>query len=79
MAYLESTRDMRESQLPDDVIWEDVMMIMRQQINQLAGCTNEAVREPRVGTRVLQIDGYRDVARMKAGSAQTIQMFEYLY
>ncbi|QPC84299.1 class I SAM-dependent methyltransferase [Phototrophicus methaneseepsis] len=43
MAYLESTRDMRESQLPDDVIWEDVMMIMRQQINQLIKHLGELV------------------------------------
>jgi len=35
MRYLESTRDLRDKQLPDDVVWEDVMMIMRQQINQL--------------------------------------------
>lgn len=35
IAYLESTRQTREPQLPDDVAWEDVMMIMRQQITQL--------------------------------------------
>jgi len=35
MAYLESTRDLREASLPADVVWDDVMMIMRQQINQL--------------------------------------------
>lgn len=35
MAYLESTRDLREDSLPDDVTWEDVMMVMRQQIIQL--------------------------------------------
>ena len=43
MAYLESTRDMREPQLPDDVVWEDVMMIMRQQINQLIKHLGELV------------------------------------
>lgn len=35
IAYLESKRDSREPQLPDDVVWEDVMMIMRQQVTQL--------------------------------------------
>ncbi len=35
MAYLESTRIMREPHLPDDVAWDDVMLIMRQQITQL--------------------------------------------
>jgi ubiquinone/menaquinone biosynthesis C-methylase UbiE len=35
MQYLESTRSLREAQLPDDVAWDDVMMIMRQQINHL--------------------------------------------
>ena len=33
--YLESTRNMREPQLPDDVLWDDVMLIMRQQITHL--------------------------------------------
>lgn len=43
MAYLESTRDLREAQLPTDVAWEDVMMIMRQQVNQLIKHLNELV------------------------------------
>jgi SAM-dependent methyltransferase len=35
MQYLESTRSMREPQLPEDVAWDDVMLIMRQQITHL--------------------------------------------
>lgn len=35
MSYLESTRLLREPQLPPDVLWEDVMLIMQQQINHL--------------------------------------------
>lgn len=35
MAYLESTREMREPQLPTDVAWDDVMAIMRQQVTHL--------------------------------------------
>lgn len=33
--YLESMRDLRQESLPDDVAWEDMMLIMRQQITQL--------------------------------------------
>lgn len=33
--YLESMRDLRQQSLPDDVAWEDMMLIMRQQITQL--------------------------------------------
>jgi SAM-dependent methyltransferase len=43
MAYLESTRDLREGQLPNDVEWDDVMVIMRQQINQLVKHLGELV------------------------------------
>lgn len=35
MRYIETTRYSQESQLPDDVAWEDVMMIMQQQIHHL--------------------------------------------
>lgn len=43
MAYIESTRDMREGALPPDVEWDDVMVIMRQQINQLVKHIGELV------------------------------------
>lgn len=35
MAYLDSMRDLRQHSLPDDVNWDDMMLIMRQQISQL--------------------------------------------
>lgn len=36
MAYLESTRSLREPQLPEGIAWESVMMVVREQIkNQL--------------------------------------------
>ncbi|MDX1994333.1 MAG: class I SAM-dependent methyltransferase [bacterium] len=41
--YLESTRAMREPQLPRDVAWDDVMMIMRQQITHLINHLGELV------------------------------------
>lgn len=43
MAYLESTRDLREPQLPSDVAWDDVMVIMRQQITHLINHLGELV------------------------------------
>ncbi len=41
MDYLESTRNLREPQLPQDVNWDDVMMIMRQQITHLVNHLGE--------------------------------------
>lgn len=35
LAYLESMRDLRQHDLPDDVSWDDMMLIMQQQITQL--------------------------------------------
>ena len=35
MAYLESMRDLRQHSLPADVSWDDMMLIMRQQMTQL--------------------------------------------
>ena len=35
MAYLDSMRDLRQHSLPEDVNWDDTMLIMRQQITQL--------------------------------------------
>lgn len=43
MEYLESTRPLREPQLPEDVHWDDVMMIMRQQITHLVNHLGELV------------------------------------
>lgn len=57
MAYLESTRDLRESALPEDVIWEDVMMIMRQQINQLIKHLGELVINKYLGVLLASDDG----------------------
>lgn len=35
MDYLESMRDLRQHDLPDDVSWDDMMLIMQQQMSQL--------------------------------------------
>lgn len=52
MAYLESMRDLREPQLPPDVLWDDVMMIMRQQITQLVKHLGELVINKQSGVLV---------------------------
>lgn len=57
MAYLESTRDLREPSLPEDVIWDDVMMIMRQQINQLIKHLGELVINKYLGVLIASDDG----------------------
>lgn len=49
MTYLESTRDLRQSTLPQDVDWDDVMVIMRQQINQLVKHLGELVINKQAG------------------------------
>ncbi|MCY3864214.1 MAG: class I SAM-dependent methyltransferase, partial [Chloroflexi bacterium] len=35
LEYLESMRDLRQHDLPDDVSWDDMMLIMQQQMTQL--------------------------------------------
>lgn len=57
MTYLESTRDLREASLPEDVVWEDVMMIMRQQINQLIKHLGELVINKQAGVLIASDDG----------------------
>lgn len=57
MAYLESTRDLRESSLPSDVVWDDVMMIMRQQINQLVKHLGELVINKLAGVLIASDNG----------------------
>ncbi len=57
MAYLESMRDLREPQLPPDVLWDDVMMIMRQQISQLVKHLGELVINKQSGVLIATNSG----------------------
>jgi 2-polyprenyl-3-methyl-5-hydroxy-6-metoxy-1,4-benzoquinol methylase len=57
MAYLESTREMREGNLPADVEWDDVMVIMRQQINQLVKHLGELVINKQNGVLLASNEG----------------------
>jgi SAM-dependent methyltransferase len=43
LAYLESTRSVREPQLPEEVSWNDVMLIVREQVNRLLDHFGELV------------------------------------
>jgi SAM-dependent methyltransferase len=43
VAYLESWRPLREAQLPRDVAWEDVMLVMREQIARVINHFGELV------------------------------------
>ncbi len=52
MKYLESTRAMREPQLPDDVEWDDVMMIIRQQLTHLIHHLGELVIQKLTGVLI---------------------------
>jgi SAM-dependent methyltransferase len=43
MAYLESWRPLREPQLPREVVWDDVMLVMREQITRVINHFGELV------------------------------------
>ncbi len=43
LSYLESTRSVREPQLPSEVSWNDVMLIVREQVNRLLDHFGELV------------------------------------
>jgi 2-polyprenyl-3-methyl-5-hydroxy-6-metoxy-1,4-benzoquinol methylase len=43
MLYLESTRPMREPQLPEGILWDDVMVIVREQLTRLLEHFGEVV------------------------------------
>jgi SAM-dependent methyltransferase len=57
MEYLETTRSLREPQLPEGVNWDDVMMIMRQQISHLINHLGELVINKLTGVLVATDSG----------------------
>ncbi len=73
MAYLESTRSLREPQLPEEVVWEDVMAIMRQQINHLINHLGELVINKLSGVLVATDSGafIEKFARIRTETAPT--------
>lgn len=57
IAYLESTRTLREPQLPEGVAWDDVMMIMRQQVTHLIDHLGELIVDKLTGVLVASDSG----------------------
>jgi hypothetical protein len=57
LAYLESTRSVREPQLPPEVSWDDVMLIVREQVNRLLDHFGELVINKLAGVLVATDQG----------------------
>jgi SAM-dependent methyltransferase len=57
LAYLESSRSVREPQLPADVAWDDVMLIVREQVNRLLDHFGELVINKLTGLLVATDQG----------------------
>jgi SAM-dependent methyltransferase len=57
MAYMESTRSVREPQLPAGVLWDDVMLIVREQVNRLIEHFGELVINKLAGVLVATDQG----------------------
>jgi SAM-dependent methyltransferase len=57
MAYLESTRSVREPQLPPGVDWNDVTLLVREQINRLLDHFGELVINKLTGTLIATDQG----------------------
>lgn len=57
LAYLESTRSVREPQLPNGVLWDDVMLIVREQVNRLIEHFGELVINKLAGVLIATDSG----------------------
>ncbi|MBZ0285370.1 MAG: class I SAM-dependent methyltransferase [Anaerolineae bacterium] len=57
LAYLESTRSVREPQLPPGISWDDAMMIVREQINRLIDHFGELVINKLAGVLIATDQG----------------------
>ena len=43
MAYIESMRSLREPQLPETILWDDLMLVMREQVSRVLSHFGELV------------------------------------
>ena len=57
MAYLESTRSIREPQLPETIHWDDLMLVMREQISRVLNHFGELVVNKVTGVLVASDEG----------------------
>lgn len=71
--YLESTRSVREPQLPAGVSWDDVMLIVREQINRLIDHFGELTINKLSGVLVATDEGdfMREYLELQAKAANT--------
>lgn len=57
MAYLESTRSIREPQLPDTIHWDELMLVMREQISRVLNHFGELIVTKVTGALVASNEG----------------------
>lgn len=57
MAYLESTRSIREPQLPDTILWDELMLVMREQISRVLNHFGELIVTKVTGALVASNEG----------------------
>lgn len=57
MAYLESTRSIREPQLPDTIQWDELMLVMREQISRVLNHFGELIVTKVTGALVASNEG----------------------
>lgn len=74
--YLESTRSVREQQLPDNVSWDQVMLIMREQITNLIASLQTLVVDKLTGVLIATdsggfIEGYLEARERHEQKAKT--------
>jgi len=72
MAYLDSTRSVREPELPPGVMWDDVLLIVREQVNRLIEHFGELVINKLSGVLIATDHGdfIRDYLDHEAKTAQ---------
>lgn len=85
MEYLESTRILQEDQLPSNVKWDQVMLIMREQVNNLIMSLQHLVIDKLQGVLIATDEGHfakdfvdirlgRYVPPNKSGQLDTVEM-----
>ncbi len=57
MAYLESTRSVREPQLPESIQWDDLMLVMQEQVNRVLNHFGELVVNKVTGVLIASNQG----------------------
>jgi hypothetical protein len=57
MAYLESTRSLREPQLPESIRWDELMLVMREQVTRVVDHFGEMVVDKVTGVLIASNHG----------------------